>query len=180
MNETCYRHRASTGAGARRLLRARHGRWLLIACLLAGVTVACSSLARSIVAPEVRLQSLALLEASADRQRFAVRLRIDNPNPLPIPVVGLEFNVRLGGDGLLRGRSAAPFTVPAGGSEIVIVEVDADFVSSVSRLLALVQGPTSALAYEATGVLSLNRPFRSPLAFSARGEVPLSMSGTGG
>jgi LEA14-like dessication related protein len=149
---------------------------LLTLALWAG---ACSSLPRTIEAPDVRLQSLTLLEDGEDGQRLAVRLRVDNPNTVPIPVIGLTFRVRLGGDGLLSGSSMEAFSVPAGGSESVVVEVDTDLVSSLSRLVALVQGPAGALAYEATGELSLSRPFRSPQSFSARGEVPLSMSARG-
>lgn len=141
--------------------------------------VACTSLARTLEAPTVRLQSLALLPPAEDGQRVAVRLRVDNPNALAMPVTGIEFRVRLGGDGLLSGRSQDPIVVPAQGSETVVVEVGTELVSSVSRLVALVQGPASALGYELTGELALDRPFRSLEPFSARGEVPLSMSAGG-
>ena len=106
---------------------------------------ACSSLPRQLAPPQVELVELRLLQASFDGQRFAVQLLLSNPNPVPIPVLFVEFNVRLAGEGLLDGRSLSPFTLPAGGSQSVDVEIFSNLVSSASRLLSLVQGPTNSL-----------------------------------
>ena len=144
-----------------------------IAASCLGILQACSSLPRQLAPPQVELVELRLLQASFDGQRFAVRLLLNNPNPVPIPVLLVEFDVRLAGEGLLDGRSQFPFTLPAGGSQAVDVEVFSNLVSSASRLLSLVQGPTNTLEYEVQGDVTLNLRFRDPLSFYHRGQVPL-------
>ncbi|HSG66572.1 MAG TPA: LEA type 2 family protein [Gammaproteobacteria bacterium] len=146
-------------------------------CLLAAVGItgvaACSSLPRQLVPPRVELVELRLLQASFDGQRFAVRVELDNPNAVPIPVRQIEFDVRLAGEGLLDGRSVAPFTLPAGGRQTVDIEIFSNLVSSATRLLALVQGPQNTLEYELQGELTLDVSLREPLGFYHRGQVPL-------
>jgi LEA14-like dessication related protein len=142
--------------------------WMAVA--LAG----CASAPRTLEPPEVQIVGLALMRASADEQRFRVSLRLDNPNPEAIPVQALEFRVRLAGAGLLDGRSAAPFTLPALGSQTLRLEVSTELLSSVSRLLAVVQGPEDALSYELDGELQTARRFRPALPFHFRGRVPLT------
>lgn len=136
---------------------------------------ACSSLPRQLAPPRAEVVELRLVQASFDGQRFAVRLDLFNPNPVPIPVRFVEFDIRLAGEGLLDGRSAAPFTLPAGGSEVVEVEIFSNLVSSATRLLAVVQGPANTLEYEVQGQLTLDVRLREPLGFYHRGQVPLSV-----
>ena len=146
---------------------------ILGATICLGLVQACSSLPRQLAPPQVELVELRLVQASFDGQRFAVRLQINNPNPVPIPVALVEFDVRLAGEGLLDGRSAASFTLPAGGSEVVDVEVFSNLISSATRLVALMQRPANTLEYEIQGDVTLNVRFRDPLSFYHRGQVPL-------
>jgi len=134
---------------------------------------ACSSLPRQLVSPRVEIAELQLVQASFDGQRFAVRLVLENPNAIAIPVRLLEFDIRLGGEGLLEGASSAPFRLPANGSQAVEVEIFSNLVSSATRLLALVQGPGNVLEYEIQGRLTLDVRFREPIGFYQRGQVPL-------
>jgi len=145
----------------------------LCICLLG--LQACSSLPRQLAPPRAEVVELRILQAGFDGQRFAVRLDLFNPNPVPIPVRFIEFDVRLSGEGLLDGRSVAPFTLPAGGTEVVEVEIFSNLVSSATRLLAVVQGPSNTLEYEVQGQLTLDVPLREPLGFYHRGQVPLSL-----
>lgn len=153
-------------AAARRVAMACAAAWL------AGAT-ACSSLPRQLAAPQVEVVELRLLRASFDGQRFAVRFLLHNPNAVPIPVRRAEFEVRLASEGLLEGYSVAPFTLPAGGSHAVDVEIFSNLVSSATRLLALVQGPSDSLEYELYGRVELDAALREPLGFYSRGQVPL-------
>jgi LEA14-like dessication related protein len=134
---------------------------------------ACSSLPRQLASPRVEIVELQLLQTGFDGQRFAVRLMLENPNAIAIPVRLLEFDIRLGGEGLLEGASSAPFLLPANGSQAVEVEIFSNLVSSATRLLALVQGPGNALEYEIQGRLTLDVSFRDPIGFYQRGQVPL-------
>lgn len=155
----------------RRARRAAIGVLAIAAAWLAG----CASVTQSVEAPQVRLASLTLREASVAAQRFEVGLLVHNPNAVPIPVEQLRFSVRLGGGGILDGRSVEPFTLPAGGSETVHIDVGSDLVSSLSRLLALVQGPGSTISYDLDGFVELSRGLRRTLPINYRGEIPLSM-----
>jgi LEA14-like dessication related protein len=149
--------------------------------LVVGVVLlaSCSAIPRTVETPTVRLLSLNLLEAGMSQQRFGLRLLVANPNAVALSIEGLGFEVRLAGEGILRGRSTAAFTLPASGQEIVAAEVTSDLVASVSRLIALLQGPADTLAYELTGELILPGSFRPPLHFHSRGEAPLTISGAG-
>jgi len=150
----------------------RRSLFLLGAICIASVA-ACSSLPRQLVPPRVELVELRLLQGSFDGQRFAVRVLLNNANAVSIPVLLLEFDVRLAGEGLLEGRSLAPFTLPAGGSQTVEVEIFSNLISSATRLLALAQGPGNSLEYELQGELTLDARLREPLGFYQRGQVPL-------
>lgn len=148
-------------------------RLLLFVC--AAVVAACATLEGGLEPPQVRLTGLSLVEASAASQRFELALEVQNPNPIPFPVEELAVSVRLGGAGLLDGRSSAPFVLPAREAATVRIEVESDIVSSVSRLLSLAQGPNSALAYELNGRVTPARGLRAQIPFSTRGEVPLAV-----
>jgi LEA14-like dessication related protein len=147
--------------------------FFLLGAICVASVAACSSLPRQLAPPRVELVELRLLQASFDGQRFAVRVQLNNPNAVAIPVRMLEFDVRLAGEGLLDGRSVAPFTLPAGGSQAVDIEIFSNLVSSATRLLALVQGPQNMLEYELQGELTLDAALREPLGFYSRGQVPL-------
>jgi LEA14-like dessication related protein len=134
----------------------------------------CSGVPRSVAAPEVQLVSLSLLEATADGQRCRVGLLLENPNDVALPIRSVQFNARLGGEGILSGESLVPLELPARGRETLRVEILTDLVSSVSRLLAVVQGPDDGLVYELYGRLMLaGRPERA-MPFSTSGTVPLT------
>jgi len=146
----------------------------LLACI--GVAVsACVSTPRSLVAPEVQLVGLSLLGVSADSQRFRVDLAVTNPNEVTIPIERLSFSVRLAGSGVMSGRSLSPFELASGESTTLQLEVTTNLVSSVSRLLSLLQGPADAIQYDLDGLVTLSRGLNPTFPFSRRGEVPLSM-----
>lgn len=147
---------------------------ILLCCLAAAY--ACSSMPRRLAPPQVELARLQLLEAGFEGQRFAVELMLNNPNAADIPVRMVEFDVRLGGEGMLEGRSLAAFTLPANGSHAVELEVFSNLVSSASRLMSFARGPTNALEYEIQGALTLDAAMREPLRFYHRGQVPLLLA----
>jgi len=146
----------------------------LVACTLLGAS-GCVSIPRELVAPEVRLVGLTLLEAAADSQRFRVDLAVTNPNEVTIPIERLSFSLRLAGSGVMSGRSLQPFELASGDSTTLQLEVTTDLVSSVPRLLSLLQGPAGAIQYDLDGLVTVSRGFRPTLPFSRRGEVPLSL-----
>jgi LEA14-like dessication related protein len=147
---------------------------LLTLAALVALGIACSATPRSVLAPRVEVVGLAILSPGAATSRFRVSLLVTNSNPEPLPVEAVRFSVRLGGEGLLNGNSAEPLLVPAQGNATLRVEVDGDLVSSLSRLLATLQGPQSTLPYELFGSLTLDRRPPNMFPFNASGQVPLS------
>lgn len=152
--------------------RAFRGGARLASALL--VLAGCASVSPSTPPPRVTLEALALLPSS-DLPRFRVTLLIDNLEPVAIPVTGVDFSARLGGEGVLSGRSRSQFTVPALDTYRLELDLESDRVSSRTRLFALANGASGTLPYELDGELVIGgRPPRA-LAFSRRGRVPLSL-----
>jgi LEA14-like dessication related protein len=145
---------------------------VLLAVLSCG---GCMSAPRTLESPHVQLVGLALLGMSAESQRFLVDLEVANPNNVRIPVAALSFSVRIAGSGVMSGRTVESFTLMPGEAQTVQLEVTADLVSSVSRLLSLLQGPTSTIPYDLDGLVTLSRGLRPTFPFSRRGEVPLAL-----
>jgi LEA14-like dessication related protein len=144
--------------------------------LVLGFLAGCATGPRSIEAPRVEVTGLTALGPSGAGQRFSVRLLVDNPNVEPLVIEELNFAVRLASEGRLDGRFAERLTIPALDRDTLTVEVESDIVSSLSRLIAIVQGPANTLPYEIVGNVRLDRRFQAPLPFFSRGEVPLAMS----
>jgi len=136
---------------------------------------ACIQMPRELLPPDVQLVGLSLLGASADSQRFRVDLAVTNPNDVTIPIERLSFSVRLAGSGVMSGRSLEPFELASGESTTLELEVTTNLVSSVSRLLALLQGPSDSIQYDLDGLVTLSRGLRPTIPFARRGEVPLTL-----
>ncbi len=160
----------------------RIGTGILKTILTAGLIVciglapaACLQTPRELLPPDVQLVGLSLLGASADSQRFRVDLAVTNPNDVTIPIERLSFSVRLAGSGVMSGRSLAPFELASGESTTLQLEVTTNLVSSVSRLLALLQGPADSIQYDLDGLVTLSRGLKPTIPFNRRGEVPLTL-----
>src|SRR5690606_37711929 len=126
----------------------------------------CAGTPRSVEVPDVRISTLALVDATADSQRFRVGLLVHNTNAVPIPIEELSFSMRLGGGGLLTGRTIEPFMLEPGAEQVVPVEVESDLVSSLSRLIGLLQGPSDSINYDLDGLVRLSRGFNRILPFN--------------
>lgn len=152
--------------------------WALLAVFGTVTLAGCSTVPRGLAPIRPQLLSLDMVQASFEGQRFDVELLLTNPNSADIPVRRLEFDVRLAGEGLLRGDSAVPFTLPAQGRETVELEIFSEIVSSVSRLMSLAQGPQNELNYELQGQITLDVGLRDPVPIAFRGQVPLTVNGS--
>ena len=136
----------------------------------------CASANNDFAAPRITVQNLTALPATAGQSRFRVSVLVDNPNPEPLVIRDLEFKLRLADQGILDGHSTTALTVAALDRATLTLELRSEIISSVSRLLAFVQGPENALPYEIYGRVILDRALKEPLPFSASGQVPLAMS----
>lgn len=148
---------------------------IVAAGFFVALLTSCAAAPETVTPPRVEVVGLTALKSTAGRQHFRVSLLIDNQNTEPLAIAEVRFTLRLAGEGQLTGNSGS-VTVPALTRETIRLDVDSDIVSSLSRLLAVVQGPADALPYEIFGNVVLDRRFQNRLPFSFSGEVPLSMN----
>lgn len=149
---------------------------VMFMALLGIAAIGCASAQRGIVAPRITVQNLEPLPSVGTQTRFRVSLVVDNQNTDPIKIRGIEFKLRLADQGIIDGNSP-PMIIEALDRQTVVVEVGSEIVSSLSRLMAFVQGPENALPYEIYGKVHLDRRGREPLQFSNGGQVPIVMTG---
>lgn len=147
----------------------------MLAVLTCVALSGCESVSALIEPPSVELAGLTLRSAGLEAQSFEVALNVTNPNIVPLPVERVAFSVRVAGGGVMNGRTVEAFTLGPGDTETVRIDVDTNLVSSVSRLIALLQGPTSTIPYDLDGSVTVARGIGRTFPFNHRGEVPLSM-----
>jgi LEA14-like dessication related protein len=150
---------------------------VIVVALIGLLAIGCASAQRGLSAPRITVQSLEPLPSSGGQTRFRVSLLVDNQNTEPLRIRGIEFKLRLADQGIIDGSAAVPMTVEALDRQNVTLDLGSEILSSLSRLLALVQGPENALPYEIYGEVYLERRGRQPLQFNTRGQVPLVMTG---
>jgi LEA14-like dessication related protein len=139
----------------------------------------CSSIGGADVTPAVRVMDFNLVPRDDGGRDFIVALEVDNLGAEPIRLSGIEFTVRVGGEGFLQGVVAEPVIVPALDRVRVRARTSSEFISSVSRLITYLQGPESTLEYSIEGVLhTASRPPRQ-MRFDGMGRAPLMMSAGG-
>jgi LEA14-like dessication related protein len=146
----------------------------LLFLALGAVEAGCSAAPR-VAPPRVTLKSL-VAYSSPGQQRFRVTLVIDNLNTDPLAIRDIEFKLRLANEGIIDGRALTPVTVGALEQATLTLELTSDLISSLSRLLAFVQGPENTIPYEIYGTITLDRRRLNPLHFSNTGQIPLAMS----
>jgi hypothetical protein len=131
---------------------------------------------RGLVPPRVTVRSLEPLPWSGGAQRFRAVVLVDNMNTEPLRLKGLDFKLRLAGQGIIDG-AIGPLTIEALHQQEVTLEIGSEIVSSLSRLMSFVQGPENALPYEIYGKAAFERGRIDPVDFSAEGLVPLMLPG---
>jgi len=135
------------------------------------VTAACGRLLPiTVETPHVTLASLHIREVTLLEQRYAVKLRIQNPNSFELPIVGMSFRLDLGEIEFARGVSRERVTVPAYGEELMNVEVVSSLVKLLTQVEELEAGRHEALRYRLSGWLSL-ADYPSKIPFEYQGEI---------
>lgn len=147
--------------------------------IAAACLAACSSFVGADVTPAVRVMDFNLVPRDDGGRDFIVALELDNLGAEPIHLSGIEFTVRVGGEGFLQGVVAEPVDLPALDRVRVRARTSSEFISSISRLITYLQGPESTLEYTIEGVLhTASRPPRQ-MRFDGTGRAPLMMSAGG-
>lgn len=147
-------------------MSARHGLLYLICALLC----ACATLGPALQPPTLSLVNLRLTEATLFEQRFAARIRVQNPNDRALDIRGFSFALEVNGEPLASGVSDRGFTVPAFGEALTDVFATTTLVALVRQFAQLDQA--QSFHYRLHGRIKL-AGFGASLPFEFKGEVPV-------
>jgi len=141
-----------------------------IALLFAIILGGCAAVQPPLEAPHVSLIDLRVLDATLFEQRFALKIRLQNPNAVEVPVNGMDFRLEINDVELGRGVSDKAVTVPAYGETVFEINLVSNFARIVNQIRALESGTGQSLRYRLTGGISVaNRAGKLP--FDYQGEI---------
>ncbi|HWN46613.1 MAG TPA: LEA type 2 family protein [Steroidobacteraceae bacterium] len=152
----------------RDLARARRLAALFVACVpwFAG----CAALPK-FESPKLSVVALKVQGGDFFSQRLQVRLRVFNPNARELPISGIAYRIDINDTEIGNGSTAAPFTVPAMGEVEFDMQLTANLVGALGKLLS--RRKSEELAYRLVGDVSLSSGFLRRIPFDERGSVKL-------
>ena len=153
----------------RDLARARRLAALFLACVpwFAG----CAALPK-FESPKLSVVALKVQGGDFFSQRLQVRLRVFNPNARELPISGIAYRIDINDTEIGNGSTAAPFTVPAMGEVEFDMQLTANLVGALGKLLSR-RNSSEELAYRLVGDVSLSSGFLRRIPFDERGSVKL-------
>ncbi len=140
----------------------------LIVSLLLSACVGLLGLAQK---PEVSLSGLRVLQVGVFEQRFALKLRIQNPNDVELPINGLSFDIQLNGQPFAHGQSDKAIIVPRYGEALLDVAATSTLGSALKQLRELQSTGRDRIDYRLQGRLQLQG--MGSLPFERRGDLQL-------
>lgn len=144
-------------------------RILLIVSLV--VLSACAGLGGLAHPPEVSVAGLSVAQIGFFEQRFALKLRVQNPNDVELPINGLTFTIELNGQPFLTGLSDKAVTVPRFGEALIEVMATSTLGSALKQLRELQKGGRERIDYRIVGRLNLSGIGTVP--FERRGDLQM-------
>jgi LEA14-like dessication related protein len=142
----------------------------LITLFFAIVLAGCATVQSPLEAPHVSLTDMRIIDATLFEQRYALKIRVQNPNPVALPIEGMEFRLDINDVELGRGVSDKAVTVPAYGEEVFEINLVSNFARIVNQIRALEGGQGNSLRYRLAGGISVaNRIGKLP--FDYHGEI---------
>lgn len=152
------------------LFRAR-----LLACLaLSMVLIGCSGLpmGSNFIKPKVSIADIRMLDSTMFEQRFAIKLRVQNPNNFSIPVSGLNYQLSLNGSAFGSGVSNHAFNLPKNAESLVDVEATTSLPSVMKALSGWMKNK-DALTYAILGNINVGNS-STAIPFDYSGELNLN------
>ena len=142
----------------------------LIILLFATVLAGCATVQSPLESPHVSLIDLRLLSATLFEQRYALKIRVQNPNPVELPISGMDFRLDINDVELGRGVSDKSVTVPAYGEEVFEINLVSNFARIVNQIRAFESGQGQSLRYRLAGGISVENRI-GKLPFDYHGEI---------
>ncbi len=132
---------------------------------------ACAGLGGLAQKPEVSVAALNLVQMGLFEQRFALKLRIQNPNDVELRINGLSFEIELNGKSFITGLSDRGVTIPRFGEALLEVTATSTLGSALNQLRELQKGGRERIDYRIFGRLNVSG--MGTLPFERRGDVQL-------
>ena len=142
-------------------------RHLLASLVAAGVVSGCSTLPAGAAPPRISVAGLRIIEVGLLEQRYALRLRVQNPNDFAFTVTGMDYALELNGRDFAQGVSDQRVDVPAYSERTLEVTVSSGLADLVEQLRALDNGRMSGLDYRVHGHVRLDGGTRVPFEHAA-------------
>ena len=117
---------------------------------------ACAGLGGLSQKPEVSVAGLKLVQVGVFEQRFALKLRVQNPNDVELRINGLSVEVELNGQPFITGLSDKGVTVPRFGEAVLEVMATSTLGSALKQLRELQKGGRERIDYRIVGRLNLS------------------------
>ena len=132
---------------------------------------ACAGLGGLSQKPEVSVAGLKLVQVGVFEQRFALKLRVQNPNDVELRINGLSVEVELNGQPFITGLSDKGVTVPRFGEAVLEVMATSTLGSALKQLRELQKGGRERIDYRIVGRLNLSGIGTVP--FERRGDLQI-------
>jgi LEA14-like dessication related protein len=104
-------------------------------------------------APSVTLADIKIIDVGLLEQRFAFKLRIQNPNDREIAVTGLSFVVEINEKPFAKGVSNKPVTIPRLEEQILEVTAVSSLFGILGQVKEFLSGEKKTLTYRVKGRL---------------------------
>ncbi len=121
----------------------------LLSFLFVFILGSCAGL--NVKSPYVTIADIKVIEAGLFEQRFACKLRIQNPNDVELRLTGVSFEVEINGQPFAKGVSNQSLTVPRLSEEVLEVTAVSTLSNIVRQLKELCKGEGKALTYRLKG-----------------------------
>lgn len=144
--------------------------WAVLTTVLISGCAATSELANP---PRVSLADIRLAEVGLVEQRYAAKLRVQNPNDAQLNVRGMEFTIYVNGRKFADGVSGRDFRVPGYGEEIIDVNLTSTVLRVFEQFRSLSRSESRIFRYRIAGSLSL-AGLRGNIPFSHEDVIDLS------
>ncbi|HPT48993.1 MAG TPA: LEA type 2 family protein [Accumulibacter sp.] len=141
---------------------------LLCMLLLLG---GCAGLSGLTQKPELSVAGLQLAHLGLFEQRFALKLRVQNPNEVELPIDGLVFEIEVNGQAFVKGLSDKAVTVPRFGEAVIEVQATSKLANALKQWRELQKSGRERIDYRLFGRLRLAGIGNVP--FDRRGDLPL-------
>lgn len=131
----------------------------------------CSSL--QLQRPTAAVTGMTLREVNAKGFTMAFDVRVENPNKVPLPLASADYKLGLAGTQVLDGSAKPGGSLPAQGSQTVVLPVTLNFASVLEASQRL-RGAPGDVPYNLEGGLS----FDTGVPLMGQLRVPLQYGGT--